>query len=58
MDDSEKKCISVAEASRILGLSRNSTYQGIHSGVIPHIRISGRILIPKVALDKLLSCES
>lgn len=58
MDDNEKKCLSVIEASRLLGLSRNSTYQGVHSGAIPHIRISGRILIPKVALDKLLSCDS
>lgn len=58
MDDNEKKCISVTEAARLLGLSRNSTYQGIHSGAIPSIRISGRILIPKVALDKLLSCGS
>jgi len=58
MDDSEKKCLSCREAARLLGLSLNSTYQGVHSGAIPSIRVSGRILIPKVALDKLLSCES
>jgi excisionase family DNA binding protein len=58
VDDSEKRAFSVAEAARLLGLSRNSTYQAVHSGVIPSIRVEGRILIPKVALDKWLSCDS
>jgi len=57
MDDSERKTLSVAEVARLLGLSRNSTYQGVHSGVIPSIRVEGRILIPKVALDRWLSCS-
>ena len=58
MDDNEKKTLSVMETSRILVLSRNSVYQAIHRGEIPHLRIGKRILISKVALDKLLSGES
>ena len=58
MNDGEKKTLSVAEASRILGLSRNSTYKGVNSGAIFSIRIGKRILIPRAALDRLLSSES
>jgi len=45
---------SVPQVARILGIARNSAYEGIHRGEIPHIRVGGRILVPKEALDNLL----
>ncbi len=45
---------SVAEAGKRLGLSRGLMYEAIRTGQIPSIRIGRRILIPCVALDRLL----
>ena len=56
MGNSDERLIyNVVEASRILGLSRNTTYQACLTGQIPHLKIGKRILIPKVALDKMLA---
>jgi excisionase family DNA binding protein len=44
----------VKEAAMLLGLSRNSAYQGIASGEIPHIKVGKRILIPRSALENML----
>ena len=51
---SEKIILSVMETANLLGLSRNSTYQGVQSGAIPSIRVGKRILVPKAALDRML----
>lgn len=49
---------NVKEAASLLNLSKNSCYTGIMRGDIPHIKIGKRILIPKLALEKLLrDCE-
>ena len=53
--NSERLTMTVLEASRLLGLSRNSTYQGILAGEIPHIKVGKRILIPKATLEKMLA---
>ena len=53
---SEKIILSVTETAYLLGLSRNSTYQGVQSGAIPSIRVGKRILVPKAALDRMLEC--
>ena len=49
-----KVVLTVNEVAKMLGLSRNSTYEGIRRGEIPHIRIGKRLLIPRVALDGML----
>ena len=51
----EKVVLTVAETARILRLSRNATYQGVFTGEIPHIKVGKRILIPRAALEKMLS---
>ena len=38
-----------------LGISRASAYEGVRRGEIPAIRIGRRVLVPRVALDRLLS---
>ncbi|MFC1928643.1 helix-turn-helix domain-containing protein [Chloroflexota bacterium] len=53
--NSEKLTLTVKETAQLLGLSRNSMYQGILTGEIPHLKVGKRILIPRVALEKLLA---
>ncbi len=53
-NDSKNLVYSVAEAGKRLGLSRGLMYEAIRTGQIPSIRIGRRILIPCVALDRLL----
>ncbi len=54
---SEQRTYSVMEAARILGISRNSAYEGVRRGEIPVIRVGGRILVPAAALNRLLGIE-
>lgn len=42
------------EVGDILGLRKNAVYAAAHRGEIPTIRIGGRILVPKSALDRML----
>jgi excisionase family DNA binding protein len=54
-EPSEPLALSVKEAAKILGVSRNSAYTAVHTGQIPSIRFGSRILIPRVALEKMVS---
>jgi excisionase family DNA binding protein len=47
-------CITVPEAAKMLGISRNFAYQLVREGKIPSIRLGKRILIPKIALEEML----
>jgi excisionase family DNA binding protein len=42
---------SVDDLARILGISRNGAYAALRAGMIPHIRIGKRFVIPKAAVD-------
>ncbi len=44
----------VQEAAKILGIGRNAAYEAARRGDIPTIRIGGRILVPKAALERML----
>ena len=46
---------SIEEAARLLGIARNSAYEAAKRREIPTIKIGRRLLVPKVALDRLLS---
>lgn len=46
--------LTVPEAGRILGLSRNGAYAAAERGEIPTIRIGRLLKVPKAALDRLL----
>lgn len=54
----EKKTLTVEEAARELGVSRNKAYEACHNGEIPVIRIGRRMLIPRVAFERMLSGEA
>jgi len=44
----------IEEAGQILGVSRNTAYKLAASGEIPTIRMGRLLLVPKVAIDRLL----
>jgi excisionase family DNA binding protein len=46
--------ISVPEAARLLGISARSAYRAANSGVLPSIRIRGRIVVPTHRLVAML----
>jgi excisionase family DNA binding protein len=46
--------LSVEEAGRILGYSRNTAYEAAKTGELPIIRLGLKIRVPKVALQRLL----
>ena len=50
----QRLTMTVEEAAIALGISRAFAYEAVTKGDIPCIRIGRRILIPKIALEKLL----
>jgi excisionase family DNA binding protein len=50
----KRLCITVPEAAELLGISRNFAYELVKRGELPSRRFGKRILIPRVALEKML----
>ncbi len=50
----QRLTMTVEEAAVVLGISRATAYDAVSRSAIPCIRIGRRILIPKVALERLL----
>jgi excisionase family DNA binding protein len=48
--------VSVEEAARILGISRGAAYAHARDGSLPIVRLGKRLLVPRAALEKLLTC--
>ena len=46
----------VEEAAQVLGIGRNQCYEALKRGDLPSIRIGRRLLVPRAALDRLLTC--
>lgn len=46
--------MSVGEAAEMLGLSKNATYEAIHAGQIPHLKVGSRYIISRAALMKMI----
>ena len=55
METTEKLTISVNEAAKILGISRNAAFAACRNGSIPTLKIGKRILIPKAKLLALIN---
>ena len=47
--------VSVENAARILGISRGAAYSHARDGSLPTVRLGKRLLVPRAALDKLLT---
>ncbi len=54
----ERATMSVESAAKLLGIARGSMYQAVRRGEVPSVRIGRRIVIPRRALERLLSGES
>ena len=54
---SEALTISVPEAGKRLGLSRNSAYQAAKKGELPVLRIGHRLLVSIFALNEMLGAH-
>jgi excisionase family DNA binding protein len=50
----ERRTVTVAEAAKALGVSRNHAYEAARRGEIPTIKIGKRILVPLAALERML----
>ena len=54
--DLEKRlCITVPEAAAMLGISRNFAYELVKQKKIPVVQFGKRLLIPRLALEKMLA---
>lgn len=51
----QKLALSVDETVRLLGVSRNMVYEAIRQNRITAIRLGRRMLVPRAALEQLLS---
>ena len=50
-----RQTLTVSETAEIVGISRNRTYELCAEGVIPSLRLGGRIVIPRIALEQWLA---
>ena len=50
----ERLTLTVIEAAKLLGVSRNSLYEAVRRGEVPHLRIGRRILVPRSRLEEIL----
>lgn len=49
--------LTIPEACRLLGIGRNQGYEAARRGQIPTIVVGRRILVPRVALERVLAGE-
>ena len=50
--------LSVVEAARLLGISKNTAYDLVRNGRLPHVRLGSRIRIPRQSLTDWLDREA
>lgn len=53
----ERQTYTIAEAARILGVSKETLYKAAARGDLPHIRFGKRVLIPRAFIERLLCGE-
>ena len=52
---SDPLVLTAVETARLLRIGRGTVYEYIRCGSIPSIRIGRRILVPRAALERMLS---
>ncbi len=50
----EKQTLSIYEAGKVLGIGRSAAYEAARKGELPVLKIGRRLLVPIVALERLL----
>ena len=53
-----KQTLSITEAGNVLGIGRSAAYEAARTGQIPTIKIGRRLLVPIIALEKMLSASA
>lgn len=51
----ERQTLSVEEAATLLGIGRTTAYAAVRSGTLPAVRIHRRVVVPRAAIERLLS---
>jgi excisionase family DNA binding protein len=51
----ERLVWSVEEAARLLGISRAHAYELVARGELPHLRLGRRVVVPKHAIEALIT---
>lgn len=54
-DDLKAITYRIEEAAKLLGIGRNTAYEAARTGQLPTVRLGKRLVVPKAALEKLLS---
>ena len=54
-EEHERDVLTVPEAGRKLGLGACAAYGAAHRGEIPVLKLGRRLVVPKVALEKMLA---
>lgn len=49
---------TVEEAAKLMGISRPTAYLGVKRGEIFTVKIGRRLLVPRVALERMLSGQN
>ena len=50
--------LTVEETARRLGIGRNQAYEACRKGEIPSVRIGKRLLVPRAALERMMSADA
>ena len=58
MTTDEPVALTVPATARMLRVGRNTLYDAVKRGEVPHIRIGRRILIPVAGLEAFLKGEA
>jgi excisionase family DNA binding protein len=53
-----RRTISVEEAGKRLGISRNSAYEAVKPGEIPTIKIGRLLLVPEAPFERMLDPQA
>lgn len=51
----ERLAVSVSQAAALLGIGRNTAYELVRTKRLPALRLGKRLLIPRIALERLLA---
>lgn len=54
MDIDKRLCVTVPEAAKLVGISRNLAYELVKRGELPVMRFGKRLIIPRAALERKL----
>jgi excisionase family DNA binding protein len=52
--DPARVTCTIPEAAKKLGIGRNSAYKAATNGELPTVRFGNRLVVPLVALDRIL----